>query len=167
MVRGDKLIARTRDHSYSELQETMSHMVPMPERFNRNVLFTCLGSPGKPVIDTAGPLVVHAGDRVMLCSDGLPDYVREAAAQAAAQALRRLRQPRPARRQAPDLGAPARGRGVRRRARRSRQTCHRAGHHPAPSHRASGPTHGSCRRDRFRRQGRCRKQDRRDGVRWN
>jgi len=49
MVRGDKLIARTRDHSYSELQETLSQVVPMGERFNRNVLFTCLGSPGEPL----------------------------------------------------------------------------------------------------------------------
>jgi len=71
LVRGDRLVARTRDHSYSELQETLSQVVPMTDRVNRNVLFTCLGSPGKPVVDTAGPLVVHPGDRVMLCSDGL------------------------------------------------------------------------------------------------
>ena len=71
LVRGDKLIARTRDHSYTELQETLSHVVPMGEKFNRNVLFTCLGSPGKPVVDTAGPLLLHAGDRLLLCSDGL------------------------------------------------------------------------------------------------
>ncbi|HZF80297.1 MAG TPA: PP2C family serine/threonine-protein phosphatase [Rubrivivax sp.] len=71
LVRGDKLVARTRDHSYSELQETLSQVVPMGDRVNRNVLFTCLGSPGKPVIDTAGPLTVQPGDRVMLCSDGL------------------------------------------------------------------------------------------------
>ena len=71
LVRGDKLIARTRDHSYSELQETLSQVVPMGERFNRNVLFTCLGSPGKPVVDTAGPLLLQPGDRVLLCSDGL------------------------------------------------------------------------------------------------
>ena len=43
----------------------------MGERFNRNVLFTCLGSPGKPVVDTAGPLLLQPGDRVLLCSDGL------------------------------------------------------------------------------------------------
>jgi len=71
MVRGDKLIARTRDHSYSELQETMSQVVPMGEKFNRNVLFTCLGSPGKPVVDTVGPLLLQSGDRLLLCSDGL------------------------------------------------------------------------------------------------
>ena len=79
LQRGDKLIARTRDHSYSELQETMAQLVPPQERMNRNVLFTCLGSPGKPMIDTTGPLLLHPGDRVLLCSDGLwsalPDSV--------------------------------------------------------------------------------------------
>ncbi len=78
LVRDGKLIARTRDHSYSELQETLSHVVPMGEKFNRNVLFTCLGSPGKPVVDTAGPLLLHAGDRVLLCSDGLWGSVSDA-----------------------------------------------------------------------------------------
>ncbi|MBI5254885.1 MAG: serine/threonine-protein phosphatase [Burkholderiales bacterium] len=71
LVRGDKLIARTRDHSYTELQDTMAQVVPIAQRFNRNVLFTCLGSPGKPVVDTAGPLLMQAGDKVLLCSDGL------------------------------------------------------------------------------------------------
>ncbi len=71
LVRGDKLVARTRDHSYSELQQTMAQVVPMPDKVNRNVLFTCLGSPGRPVVDTAGPLLVRPGDKVMLCSDGL------------------------------------------------------------------------------------------------
>jgi hypothetical protein len=59
LVRGDKLIARTRDHSYSELQEALGRVVPDGERFNRNVLFTCLGSPGKPMVDTVGPLLLQ------------------------------------------------------------------------------------------------------------
>jgi PPM family protein phosphatase len=74
LVRGEKIIARTRDHSYSELQSAMGALgkvSPMPERFNRNVLFTCLGSPGKPVVDTAGPMLLQPGDRILLCSDGL------------------------------------------------------------------------------------------------
>lgn len=71
LVRGDKLIARTRDHSYTELQDTLAQVVSVGDRLNRNVLFTCLGSPGKPMVDTAGPLLLHPGDRVLLCSDGL------------------------------------------------------------------------------------------------
>jgi serine/threonine protein phosphatase PrpC len=76
LVRGDKLIARTRDHSYSELHGALPPDSPALlaaglQRFNRNVLFTCLGSPGKPVVDLSGPLVLQPGDRVMLCSDGL------------------------------------------------------------------------------------------------
>jgi serine/threonine protein phosphatase PrpC len=78
LVRGDKLVARTRDHSYSELQQTLAQVVPMGTRFNRNVLFTCLGSPGKPVVDTAGPLLLHPKDRVLLCSDGLWGSVSDA-----------------------------------------------------------------------------------------
>ncbi|HET8694480.1 MAG: serine/threonine-protein phosphatase [Burkholderiales bacterium] len=70
-VRGDKLLVRTRDHSYAELQQSLSSVVPLNERYNRNVLFTCLGSPGKPVVDTAGPILLQEGDRIMLCSDGL------------------------------------------------------------------------------------------------
>jgi len=78
VVRGNKLVARTRDHSYFELQETLSHVVPVGERYNLNVLFTCLGSPGKPVIDTVGPLQLQRGDRILLCSDGLWGNVSDA-----------------------------------------------------------------------------------------
>jgi serine/threonine protein phosphatase PrpC len=78
LVRGDKLVARTRDHSYSELQQTLAQVVPMGKRFNRNVLFTCLGSPGKPVVDTVGPLLMQPRDRVLLCSDGLWGSVSDA-----------------------------------------------------------------------------------------
>jgi serine/threonine protein phosphatase PrpC len=78
LVRGDKLVARTRDHSYSELQGAMAQVVPLADRVNRNVLFTCLGSPGKPVIDAAGPLLLQSGDRLLLCSDGLWSSVSDA-----------------------------------------------------------------------------------------
>ncbi|GAA0749184.1 serine/threonine-protein phosphatase [Ideonella azotifigens] len=71
LVRGGKLMQRTRDHSYTELQETLAHVVPIDARFNRSVLFTCLGSPGKPVVDTAGPIMLQPGDRIVVCSDGL------------------------------------------------------------------------------------------------
>lgn len=75
LVRDGKLVTRTRDHSYTELHGALAQSgQPVPldaQRFNRNVLFTCLGSPGKPVVDTAGPTVLQPGDRLMLCSDGL------------------------------------------------------------------------------------------------
>ena len=78
LVRGDKLVSRTRDHSYSELHQTLNQVVPLNSKFNRNVLFTCLGSPGKPVIDTIGPMRLQAGDKVLLCSDGLWGTVSDA-----------------------------------------------------------------------------------------
>jgi PPM family protein phosphatase len=79
LVRGDKLVSRTRDHSYSELHQTLNQVVPLNSKFNRNVLFTCLGSPGKPVIDTVGPIRLQSGDKLLLCSDGLWGTVTDAA----------------------------------------------------------------------------------------
>ena len=79
LLRGDKLVARTRDHSYTELQGALAGGPPLPQRFNRNVLFSCLGSPGKPVIDSAGPILLQPGDKLMLCSDGLWGSVSDAA----------------------------------------------------------------------------------------
>jgi len=81
LVRQGKLIARTRDHSYIELQEALqrhgSGGVSGAEKFNRNVLFTCLGSPGKPMVDCQGPLRLEKGDRMLLCSDGLWSYLSD------------------------------------------------------------------------------------------
>ncbi len=78
LVRGDKMVSRTRDHSYSELHQTLNQVVPLNSKFNRNVLFTCLGSPGKPVIDTVGPIRLQSGDKLLLCSDGLWGTVTDA-----------------------------------------------------------------------------------------
>ena len=76
MVRGAKVMARTRDHSYMELRGAGITSVN-PDRFNRNVLFTCLGSPSRPFFDVAGPTELHRGDHIMLCSDGLWSSVSE------------------------------------------------------------------------------------------
>ena len=67
MVRGVELLTRTRDHSYMELR----NIPPSLAHINRNVLFTCLGSPTKPIYDMAGPVPLEQGDRILLCSDGL------------------------------------------------------------------------------------------------
>ena len=69
MVRDGALLSRTRDHSYLELRNMA--ITPGLERVNRNVLFTCLGSPSKPIFDITGPVTLEQGDRILLCSDGL------------------------------------------------------------------------------------------------
>jgi len=68
LVRGGEMLMRTRDHSYQELR---SASMAGLEHVNRNVLFSCLGSPTKPLFDLAGPWLLEQGDRLLLCSDGL------------------------------------------------------------------------------------------------
>ncbi len=76
LVRGGEVLVRTRDHSYAELR---SAAIAGLERVNRNVLFTCLGSPTKPLFDTSAPLLLEQGDRLLLCSDGLWGTLDDAA----------------------------------------------------------------------------------------
>ncbi len=70
VVRDGELLTRTRDHSNLERQKGDLNFIKT-DRINRNILFTCLGSPTKPVFDIAGPVVLQQGDKLMLCSDGL------------------------------------------------------------------------------------------------
>ena len=66
-ARDGQLVERTRDHSYSEMRKVSGVLTPA----NRNVLFTCLGSPSKPIFDVSETKRLEEGDQVMLCSDGL------------------------------------------------------------------------------------------------
>ena len=116
LMRGERLIGRTRDHSYSELQDAMSTVLPARERYNRNVLFTCLGGPAKPVVDTVGPLQLQPGDRVLLCSDGLWGNVSDTVIT------------QPAVRPADRRGGARAGRARAAQRRRALRQCHRAGH---------------------------------------
>jgi serine/threonine protein phosphatase PrpC len=89
VVRNGQLLTRTRDHSYLEQQGGGAARL---ERINRNILFTCLGSPTKPVFDITGPVILQEGDKLLLCSDGLwgtvPDdeIVRQLSARPVAEA---------------------------------------------------------------------------------
>jgi serine/threonine protein phosphatase PrpC len=90
VVRAGDLLTRTRDHSYLELRNAA---IPGLERVNRNVLFTCLGSPSRPVFDVGGPIRLQQGDRFLLCSDGLwgtvedDEITRELAAKPVSEAV--------------------------------------------------------------------------------
>lgn len=73
VLRSGQVLQRTRDHSYVELQSRLAAGSSMHagEALNRNVLYSCLGSPGDPVIDLSEPFPLQVGDRLLLCSDGL------------------------------------------------------------------------------------------------
>ena len=93
LVRGGKLVTRTRDHSYMEQPHSSHSQSRAAERLNRNILFTCLGSPTKPVFDITGPIPLQQGDKIMLCSDGLwgslddDDIVRQLSGKPVGQAV--------------------------------------------------------------------------------
>ena len=73
-VRDGEMLARTRDHSYLEQhqqREAQGQVTTPVTDVNRNVLYTCLGSPAKPIFDITGPVPLQQGDKMLLCSDGL------------------------------------------------------------------------------------------------
>ncbi|MCJ7800654.1 MAG: protein phosphatase 2C domain-containing protein [Polaromonas sp.] len=75
LIRAGELLTRTRDHSYLEQQSGGENKTA---GINRNILFTCLGSPAQPVFDVNGPVVLQQGDKLLLCSDGLWDSLSDA-----------------------------------------------------------------------------------------
>ena len=90
LVRDGQLLLRTRDHSF--LEQDRSGLTEV-EPVNRNILFTCLGSPTRPTFDIAGPFALRQGDKLMLCSDGLwgslddAEIVRQLSTESVSQAV--------------------------------------------------------------------------------
>jgi len=79
LVRQAALQTRTRDHSMMEQNLLRPTSARRTDKINRNVLFTCLGSPTKPVFNVSGPVTLQQGDKIMLCSDGLWSSVTDQA----------------------------------------------------------------------------------------
>ena len=71
--RGQKLIQRTRDHSYVEqlFREGKIKEEDMEKHPNKNILVHCLGAANPPLIDFGGVDKLEADDTFILCSDGL------------------------------------------------------------------------------------------------
>ena len=70
---GGKLASRTRDHSlvqqlFEQGKITEDEMTTHPER---NKVYSCLGGPIPPDIELSRKKLLHEGDTLLLCSDGL------------------------------------------------------------------------------------------------
>lgn len=78
LVRDGELLLRTRDHSYMEQRKDRTPATRPGKAVNRNILYTCLGSPATPLFDIAGPVTLQQGDKALLCSDGLWSSLDEA-----------------------------------------------------------------------------------------
>jgi serine/threonine protein phosphatase PrpC len=71
-VRDGAIVAQTRDHS--RVRQLIDRGLMREEAYaahpERNQIFNCLGSPNPPQIDLSAKNPLHAGDTLILCSDG-------------------------------------------------------------------------------------------------
>jgi PPM family protein phosphatase len=73
LVRGGRVLERTRDHSLARelaemgnLSEEAAALLP-----GRNVIYSCLGGYRRPQVEVSRPVRLERGDTLLLCSDGL------------------------------------------------------------------------------------------------
>ncbi len=71
--RGDELLARTQDHTFTEelRQEGLLSEEEMPAHPDKSRLLKCLGGPTTPSISFGEETALQLGDTLLLCSDGL------------------------------------------------------------------------------------------------
>ena len=79
-VRGNKVLACTRDHSHLEYLIDKGRASPADRAGHpdRNKLYNCLGAQTPPRVDIAQQVGLQTGDVLLLCSDGLWSSVPEA-----------------------------------------------------------------------------------------
>ena len=72
-VRGNQILARTRDHSHIEYLIERGRADPSERATHpdRNKLYNCLGASSVPKIEMSTSVSLQEGDALLLCSDGL------------------------------------------------------------------------------------------------
>ncbi|MGC9400515.1 MAG: PP2C family protein-serine/threonine phosphatase [Anaerolineae bacterium] len=78
-LRDGEMKQLTRDHTLTQQKIQLGHIRPEEAEMDpdRNVLTRSLGAMMSVPVDTVGPIPLQAGDRVLLCSDGLTDMLSD------------------------------------------------------------------------------------------
>jgi len=73
LMRGGKVISRTRDHSRIQflIDEGLLSEAQAAWHPDRNKIYSCLGSPNSPEIEFSRKTPLNQGDILLLCTDGL------------------------------------------------------------------------------------------------
>jgi PPM family protein phosphatase len=79
-LRGNQVLAQTRDHSQLEvmIERGLASEADRASHPDRNKLYNCVGSNSAPRIEVSPQVILAPGDVLMLCSDGLWSMVSEA-----------------------------------------------------------------------------------------
>lgn len=79
LLRGGGVLSRTRDHSKVQTMVALGLLQPGEEETHpeRNKVLNCLGSPFEPTVEIGQATKLQAGDRLLLCSDGLWSAMNE------------------------------------------------------------------------------------------